>query len=300
MLTLFALGGVWGSSFLFIKVIVEDTGPLELVVGRMTFGAIAIAGCMVYMRRAPRVTPRLLGQMSVMSLFSNVIPFALIAWGEEHIESGTASLLNATVPIFTAVIAAAVLADERFTSGRLIGLALGFLGVAILTADDLSDVTDSNVLGQLAVVLAAVCYGGGAVYARTLLRGHDPVNLSILQVTLGALFAVPLAFVFAGGVPDTSLEPEAWASVVALGVFGTGFGYIAWLWLIEHTGSVRASLVTYIVPIIAVVLGWLVLDEGVGLQTLAGGAVIVAGVANVMRSGTPARRQARAVATESE
>ncbi len=287
---LLVLGCTWGASFLFIKVVVDDTGPLELVLGRMSFGLLAVSGFMVATKRRPQVTPKLLAQMSGMAILANVIPFGLIAWGEEHIPSGTASILNATVPIFTAAIAAGVLAEERFTAPRAAGLVLAFLGVAVLTGDDVLDITSSNVLGQLACVGAAACYGVGAVYARILLRGQDPVNLSFLQLGLGIVFTVPLLLVVMGGSPDVNVQPEAWASVVALGMLGTGFGYIGWLWLIENMGSVRASLVTYIVPIVAVVLGWLVLDESIGANTVAGGLLVVAGVASAMRGAVPARQ----------
>ena len=297
LVTLFVLGFVWGGSFLFIKVVVDETGPLELVAGRLFFGALAIWGYILVTRHRVIVTRKLLLQMSFMAVFSNMVPFALIAWGEEHIESGTASLLNATVPIFTAIVAAALLPDEHFTPGRVLGLLLGFLGVGVLTADGALDVTDSSVLGQLAVVLAALCYGFGAVYARTLLRGHDPVNLAVLQTTLGTLYTIPIMLAVSG-TPNYDLSPEAWASLVALGVFGTGFGYIAWLWMIDTVGSVRASLVTYVVPIVAVVLGWAVLDESIGLNTVIGGALIVAGVATVMRSPN-ARMREPAAATAS-
>lgn len=287
---LLILGCTWGASFLFIKVVVDDTGPLELVLGRLSFGLLAVGGFMLATRRRPQVTPKLLLQMSGMALLANILPFGLIAAGQEHIPSGTASILNATVPIFTAAIAAGALAEERFTAPRAAGLVLAFLGVAVLTGEDVLDVTSSSVLGQLAVVAAAGCYGVGAVYARILLRGQDPVNLAFLQLGLGVLFSVPLLLVVRGGSPDVNIQPEAWASVVALGMLGTGFGYIGWLWLIENIGSVRASLVTYIVPVIAVVLGWLVLDESIGVNTVAGGLLIVGGVASVMRGAAPVRQ----------
>jgi drug/metabolite transporter (DMT)-like permease len=289
MPVLLVLGCTWGASFLFIKVVVDDTGPLELVLGRMSFGLLAVGLFMVFTRRRPQATPRLILQMSGMAILANVIPFGLIGWGEEHISSGTASILNATVPIFTAAIAAGVLTEERFTAPRALGLMLAFIGVAVLTGEDVLDVTSSSVLGQLAVVGAAACYGFGAVYARILLRGQDPVNLAFLQLALGILFTVPLLLVVTGGSPDLSIQPEAWASVAALGMLGTGFGYIGWLWLIENLGSVRASLVTYIVPVVAVVLGWLVLDESIGVNTVAGGLLIVAGVASAMRGAAPVR-----------
>jgi drug/metabolite transporter (DMT)-like permease len=217
------------------------------------------------------------------------MPFWLISWGEQHINSGTASVLNSTVPIFTAVFAAAFLIEERFTSGRLIGLLLGFAGIIVLTGDDALHVTDADVLGQLAVVAAAACYGASAVYSRTLLRDNDPVTLSALQLAMGTLICVPLVIGLEGKPAYGSMGLDAWGSLLGLGLAGTGIAYIAYLWLIEHTGSVRASLVTYIVPVIALFLGWAVLDESLGLNVIAGAALIVFGVATVMRGQGPAR-----------
>lgn len=285
---LFALGGVWGASFLFIKVIVDEVSPLELVAGRLFFGMVVVGLFMAYRGLRLRATPRLVAQISVMALVSNIVPFGLIAWGQQHIDSGLASVLNSTVPIFTAAIAAAVLTEERFTPGRVAGLLLAFMGVAVLTGEDIVNVTESSVLGQLAVVGAAACYGVGAVYARTLLRADDPINLSMLQLIMGTLLMVPLVLVFQG-VPDHSLSLEATLSLVALGALGTGAGYIAYLWLIDNIGSVRASLVTYIVPLVGLLLGWLVLSEEIGASILLGAALIVAGVAVVMRGQAPAR-----------
>lgn len=291
---LFGLGGVWGASFLFIKVIVEETGPLELVAGRLFFGALAVGLFVLYRRVPVPVQPGLIAGAAVLALVGNVIPFALIAWGEEHIDSGTASVLNSTVPVFTAVFAAALLEEEHFTAARLGGLVLAMSGILVLTGDDVLHITDASVLGQLAVIAAAACYGIAAVLARTLLKSQDPVGLSILQLCMGTLLVIPILFVISG-TPDYSLSLEAALSLVALGVFGTGFGYIAFLWLIGNIGSVRASLVTYIVPVMGLLLGWLVLDESVGLNTVLGAMLIVVGVASVMRGQAPVRRSPPAV-----
>ncbi len=285
---LLALGCVWGASFLFIKVIVDEISPMELVAGRLFFGSVSIALFMLARRVRPPLSPLLIAQMSVMALVSNIMPFALIAWGEEHIDSGIASVLNSTMPIFTSVLAAAFLEEEKFTTGRLAGLLLGFVGVITLTGEGILNITDSSVIGQLAVIGAAACYGIGSIVSRKLLRAQDPMVLSSMQVTLGTIWCVPLVFVLEG-TPDYSLSVEAWLSLLALGVFGTGFGYIAYLWLIATTGSVRASLVTYVVPVVGLFLGWAVLDEGIGLNTLAGAALIVVGVAAVMRGQAPGR-----------
>jgi drug/metabolite transporter (DMT)-like permease len=288
---LLALGGVWGASFLFIKVIVEETGPLEVVTGRIFFGSVAVVAYVLFARQRLTVTPRLLSRVAVLAVLANILPFALISWGEEHIESGTASVLNATVPIFTAVVAAAALDEEYFTWPRRGGLLLGFIGVAVLTGTESLDVTDSSVAGQLAVVLAALCYGVAAVAMRSLLRESDAISLTALQLIVAFVIAVPLLFAVEGGRPDYGLSLEAYGSLLALGMLGTGAGYVAYVWLIDTIGSVRASLVTYIVPVLGLLLGWLVLDESVGWNTIAGFLLIIAGVATVMRGDGPGRRR---------
>jgi drug/metabolite transporter (DMT)-like permease len=294
---LLGLGCIWGASFLFIKVLVDETGPMEVALGRLGFGAlIVIAYALLARRPMPKLTPGLIARVSVVSLIATLVPFSLIAAGEEHIDSGTASILNATMPIFTSVFAAILLTEEHLTPARLGGLLLGFIGVGVLTGDDVFNLTDADVLGELAVVGAAACYGIGAVLLRNILRTGDPVSITVLQVNLAALYSVPVTFAVTGGTPNYDLSLEAWGSLLGLGLFGTGVAYILYNWLIENTGSVRASLVTYIVPVIAVVLGWIVLDESIGLNTVAGGLLIIAGVASVMRGQAPGRRQAVAVA----
>jgi len=294
---LLLVGVIWGSSFLFIEVLTEETGATEVVTGRLFFGMLAIGGYMLATRQRVPLAPKLLAQVSVLAVLSNIIPFALISWAQEHIESGTAAVLNATMPVFTSVFAAALLQEERFTLPRVFGLVLAVCGVAVLTGDGVTDITDSSVLGQLAVVLAAMCYGLGAVYSRNLLATNEPIGLSILQVTIACILSVPLMLAVTGGAPTYSLSAEAWASLLALGILGTGVAYVLYLWLIEQVGSVRASLVTYIIPIVAVFLGWAVLDETVGLNTILGGLLIVAGVASVLRGQVPTRDRAEDMPT---
>ncbi|MBI2914231.1 MAG: DMT family transporter [Chloroflexi bacterium] len=291
--TLLILGGVWGASFLFIKVVVEETSPMELVAGRLLFGALAI-GLVMVLRRTPLPRrPSLLGKVCLMALMSNVVPFLLIAWAEVHIASGTASVLNSTMPLFTALFAAAFLAEEHFTAARLAGLMAGFLGVVVLAGSDVVHITDSDVLGQMAVVAAAACYGFGAVFARTLLRSEEPLTLSGLQLLAGTVMAMPLLLALEGA-PDYSLSLEAWLSLVTLGVVGSGLAYVAYLWLVDHVGSVRTSLVTYVIPVVGLLLGWAVLDEQIGINTGAGAALIILGVAAVMRGQLPAPHRAPA------
>jgi drug/metabolite transporter (DMT)-like permease len=280
---LLLLGSVWGASFLFIKVVVEETSPLALVQGRITFGALAVVAVMaVGGHGSGKASPSLLAKVAGLAILNNIVPFLLISWGEIHIDSGTASVLNSTMPLFTALFATVVLVDERLTWLRLSGLLVGFLGVAVLAGGDITDVTDSGVLGQMAVVGAAACYGAGAVYARTLLHSEDPLNLSRLQLVVGALILAPALFAV-DGVPNYNLSVEAWLSLITLGVMGTGFAYIAYLWLLSAIGSVRTSLVTYIIPIVGLVLGAAVLNESIGVNSVLGCGLIILGVTTVIQ-----------------
>lgn len=287
------IGSIWGSSFLFMKVLLDDISPIEIVAGRLFFGALAI-GVFVAWRRLPlRLSPTLVLQVSLVAVISNIIPFGLIAWGEENVDSGIAGVLNSTMPIFTAILAAMFLAEEKITPMRLGGIALGFVGVLTLTGDDIVNVTDSGVLGQLAIIGAAACYGIGAVYTRSLLGSNDPVTLAALQITMGLVLTVPLVFLIEGS-PGYGMSAESVLSLLGLGVLSTGAAYILFYWLIDNIGSVRSSLVTYVVPVVALILGWLVLDEGIGLNVILGAALIIGGVASVIRGQAPS--SVRAVA----
>ncbi len=228
--------------------------------------------------------------VAVWALVGIVIPFILIAWAEEHIDSGTASVLNSSMPLFTVLFAAIFLIEEQLTPARVAGLGIGFVGVIVLTGGDVYDLRDSAVLSQLAVVGAAACYGAGAVYARSLLKEDDPVGLTGGQLVLGTLLVLPIMLVVRG-TPDYSLSVEAWLSLLALGVLGTGIAIIIYLWLVDNVGSVRSSLVTYIIPVVGLFLGWAVLNESIGINTVLGCVLIIVGVAAVMRGQAPSSQR---------
>jgi drug/metabolite transporter (DMT)-like permease len=280
LVLLLVLSLVWGASFLFIKVVVEDTSPIPLVQARMVLGALTMVAVMVWRRLSLTAPPGFLLKVAALAVISNIIPFLLISWGEIHITSGLASVLNSTTPLFTVLFAAILLTQERLTPLALMGLLVGFVGVIVLTGRDVLDFTRADVLGQLAVVAASACYGLGAVFARSLLRAKDPLSLAGLQLVLGSVVMAPVLFA-SGGVPDYSLSVQAWGSLLALGVLGTGLAYIIFLWLLEASGPVKASMVTYIIPIVGLLLGWAVLGESIGLNTVLGAALIIIGVAMV-------------------
>ena len=277
---LVALGGLWGASFLFIKVVVDETAPIELAVGRILFGAFALAP-VVWMRglRLSR-RPRLLADLLVLAVFASAVPFILISWAELHIDTGIASVLNSTMPLWTALFASMFLADEQLTPLTVLGLLVGFGGVAVLSGGDFTDLRGDGLLGHLAVVGAAASYGATAVFARARLQAEDRVTIQAMQLAMAAVLLIPLSLAVEGA-PALDLSTKAWLAWLTLGAVNTGVAGVVYYWLIKHVGSVRTSLVTYIIPTVGLLLGALVLDEKLGLNALLGAALIVAGVAMV-------------------
>lgn len=276
-LVLAALGGVWGGSFLFIKVIVEETSPFTLVAGRLTLGALPVVALAFIRRPAVSAPPSLLPKAAVLAALGNALPFLLISWGEQRIDSGVAAVLNSTMPLWTALVTAAVLPRERLSPTATLGLVASFAGVAVLTGGRIAHLTDGATLGNLAVVAAAALYAISLVFARATLSREDPLLVTALQLSLGAAMMWPLAIAVSGGAPDLGVSARVWASWLALGVLGTGIANVGYLWLVNEVGVVT-STVTYIPPVVGLALGAALLDEPVGLSSVAGAALILAGV----------------------
>ncbi len=276
------LGLIWGSSFLFIKIGVETLPPFTLVTLRLLFGALLL-GAVIVAAREPlpreRATYRHLATLGILSI---VIPFSLITWGEQHIDSGLASILNATTPLFTIVVASLALHDEPITINRLAGLLVGFTGVIVIVSRGLGGGggDGSSILGELAVAMASLSYGLGGVYARRYVRGIRPMTIGLGQVVSGLLVTAPLALLLDRPL-EISLRPEAAFSVVWLGLLGSGVAYLIFYRILAHWGATRASLVTYILPIVGVVLGVAVRGEQVDARILGGTVLVIGGVALV-------------------
>jgi drug/metabolite transporter (DMT)-like permease len=235
-------------------------------------------GVVAYRKEAlPRqLTPW--AHLTVMAIVSNIAPYFLFAWGEQHISSGLAGVLNATTPLFTLLLAIST-HTERLTVPRVIGLALGFLGVVVLAAPWHDGGVGSSLLGVGAALLASASYAASYVYARRFLsaRQLSPLVLSTGQMVTGAVLLGALA-------PGVALQPmtlttSVVVSVVVLGVVGTGIAYVLNYRLIADEGATVASTVTYLLPIVAVLLGLLVLSEPVGWNVAAGALIVLLGVA---------------------
>jgi drug/metabolite transporter (DMT)-like permease len=247
------------------------------VAARLALAALIL---IVALRALGRPFPRdrkLWGAYAVMGFLSGALPYVLISWGEQYIHSSLAALLQATMPIFTVLLALFLADDERLSWTVVLGVVLGFLGVVVLMLPDLRHGLQANLLGQSAIVASSLSYAGATVFARNQLRGQPPLTSTMGQLTMGALFTLPLSLLI--DRPFT-LSPSliAIAAWLALTILGTVVAYVIYYALIDRTSATFVSTVTYIIPIVGLILGALVLDEPVTVNLLISLALIIMGV----------------------
>lgn len=276
---LFALALIWGISFLFIKIAVEDVSPATLVFGRLALSVLTlalIAACRPSLAAGWR---RYLGYGLLIGTINNAIPFLLISWGETHIASGVASILNASTPLFTVVLAQFWIgsAHESLTLRRSTGVLIGFLGVAVLigpAALNLGEGSMAQTLGELAVLIAAAAYAVGALMSKRY-AGSAPLAAPLTMQAGALLVVTPVALLWE---PPTHLPSlAAFACIVELGVVGTALAYLLYFWLIHHVGPTRTALVTYLLPCTALLWGMIFLGERVSWNSLAGLLLVLLG-----------------------
>lgn len=272
---------VWGASFLFIKVGLEGMSPAQVVMGRLSAGASVLVLVSLLTRRPLPRDPGVWGHMLVVALLLCVVPFLLFCWAETRISSGLASIYNATTPLMTMLVALAALPSERPTRTRLAGLLVGFAGVVLVLGPWGFDGRGGSgaVAGQLACLGATACYGTATVYLRRFVSplGLPAVTVATVQVGLGALVMLVAApFVAASPV---HLTPRVVASVLTLGALGTGLAYVWLTNIVVGWGATNASTVTYLTPLVGVVLGVALLGETVSWNQPIGALVVVLGIA---------------------
>ena len=275
-----ALGLIWSSSFLWIKIGVQEIGPMALVAFRMLFGALTawIIGSFQKVTW-PRDGKTWL-TFAIIGPASLAIPIFFISWGEQTIDSAVASILNATVPLFTIVIAHFWLHDDKMTLPKVLGLLTGFAGVVILLSEDLTAGASNSVIGQGAVILASLFYAGSAVAARKFTQHVQGVVRGAMPLFTSAIFMWILAPLFEKPFLVPSL-PITWVAALWLGILGSGLAVIMFYYLLHEIGPTRTTLVTYLFPLGGVILGVLFLDEHLSWQLLAGTALIVSSLAIV-------------------
>jgi drug/metabolite transporter (DMT)-like permease len=277
LLLLLAL--LWGSSFFFYKILVAVLPPVTVVLGRVGIAAIAMNLWLLAQGAGMPRQARLWARFLLLGLLNTVIPFILIAWGETRISSGMASILNATTPIFMVAVAHFGTHDEKLSWGKIAGIVLGIVGVVVLVGRD-AFADGGTIWGALAVIGASCAYGFGGVYSRRF-RDLPPIQAATGQITGGAILLLPLSLL--ADHPWTLPMPggTVWASLLAIALVNTALAYFVYFKMVATVGVTYISLVTFLIPIIALLLGAGFLDESVTAQALAGMAIIALGLAAI-------------------
>jgi drug/metabolite transporter (DMT)-like permease len=274
---LLVLAAVWGASYLFIKVAVEDIAPAPMMSARTLLAAAVLLSYVVWRFGRERAVAELRGAWRhcvVLGILNAALPFWLIAWGEQHIDSGLAAVVQASVPIFNAILVLRFLPHERLTLPRAAGLAIGIVGVAVVTGIHPEGGTVA-IVGALAVVLSSLSYASAGVYGQRAVSGTAGPVLAAGSMLAAGLILLPLA---AFQLPASTPSLEAIGSVLALSLAGTALAQLILFRMLALHGSARLSLVTYLMPGFALLYGALILDEAITWATLAGLALILGGV----------------------
>ena len=278
-LVFITLGAIWSSSFLWIKIGVQEIGPMALTAFRMLFGAVTAVAIGVYQKvEWPRDLKTWL-IFAVLGPASLAVPIFFISWGEQTIDSAVASILNATTPLFTIFIAHFVLQDDKMTVQKTLGLLIGFVGTVVLLSEDLAVGAQSSVIGQAAVILASIFYAGSAVFGRKFTQHVEGTARGAMLLLTSAIFMW-----IVGPLAEKPFEfpslPLTWIAILWLGILGLGLAVLMLWYLIHEVGPTRATLVTYLFPVGGVILGVLFLNEHLSWQLLAGTLLIILVVVN--------------------
>jgi drug/metabolite transporter (DMT)-like permease len=293
---LLIVAGIWGASYLFIKVAVREIEPTAMMDLRLIFAAAVLLPVLALRlgTRGAAAELRTTGAGAfILGVTNMAVPFVLIAWGEKHIDSGVAAIANATVPIFVALLAIRFNPGERVRGWRLVGVALGLVGVGVLTGLHPQGGW-WGVAGTLAVVVASLSYASANLFAQHRFPETGPLVITTASTLAAALVLLPFALF---QLPDAVPSWKAIASVAALGIAGTALALLFFYAMLNRYGASRSSLVTYLLPPFALVYGVVFLDERVALNAVLGLLLILAGVALGSGFLQLARRRTTAPAT---
>jgi drug/metabolite transporter (DMT)-like permease len=272
------VAGIWGASFMFIKIAVDEIEPVTMMALRLLLAALVLVPFLMLRRGAANAIADLrtagLG-LVLLGLINNALPFTLIAWGEKYVDSSVAAIANAPVPIFVALLAIKFRASERATGFRLAGILLGFLGVGVLVGFH-PEGGWWAVAGTLAIVFAALLYATSNLFAQARYGQTSPLVIVAGSTLAGALMLIPLSLF---RLPEETPSAAALASVAALGILGTAVALLFYYRMLVLYGAGRASLVTYLIPPVAVFYGVVFLGETLHANAIAGLVLILAGVA---------------------
>lgn len=283
------VGLIWGSSFLLIRVGVEEIAPFQLVFIRTGIAAVGLNLVMLLRGKRYPANLRALLPLLIIGIGNTALPFSLITWGEKSVESGLASVLQASASLFTLVIAHFTFADERITLQKALGLLLGFIGVIVLASRSWADgqLVTGNFVGQLAIIGASLCYATFTTYSRKVIQNRfEPIVVSAGAMTAAAVvsgIAMLMAPLFGGqpATPLADLSGEVLNSALVLGLVNTFVAYLFYYWIVQELGAARASMVTYVVPAVGLALGVIFLNELLDLRLIIGAGLIFLAIAVV-------------------
>lgn len=271
----FSLSIVWGTSFFWIKIGLQEVGPATVVFFRVFFATLGlIVFFLVGRRKFPLKTWWL---FLFLGFFNVAFPFLLISWSEEHISSGLASILNSTQPLATALVATIFIQEELMTWQRGLGLVVGFSGVLVLMSNRANGVLSGQMIGVLSMIVAVFSYASSAVFARINNKNVSPESQALGQMSFSLIFVLPAMLVMDAPFKLPQL-PISYLAFTWLGLLGSCFAAIVWYQLLDEIGPSRVSMTTYLLPLIGVALGALVLHETVDWRLLAGGILIILGI----------------------
>jgi drug/metabolite transporter (DMT)-like permease len=279
-LLLLTLSVLWGATFFFWKVLVEYLPPFTAVFGRVAIAALVLGLVLALRGEMLPLTRAAWQRFAIMAALNNVIPFALIAYGETAIASGLASILNAATPLFTVLIAHVLTTDEKLTPLRVLGIGLGFLGVVVLVGPHMLGGLAANLLAETACLLAAIAYAFAGVYGRRL-GGMPALTAATGQLVAATLLMLPLVIVVDRPRRLASPPGVIWASLVATAVLCTAAGYPVYFRLLAIAGATNLLLVTFLLPITSLLLGAVLLGEAITPDALLGMALIGLGLASI-------------------
>ncbi len=271
------VGLIWSSSFMWIKIALNEVSPVTLVAFRIglgfLFGAIVVAIQKVKLPRDFKEWKPFI----VIGITNFALPFFLISWGEQTVDSSVASIIDSTVPLFTIVLAHFLLNDDKMNLSKVLGLLIGFMGVVILLSKNIGN-SSGNLLGEGAIVLASLCYAGSAVYIRKTTQNTPRILRSTGPMFFAAIIMWSTVFITEGQLPIPMFK-MTWVALLFLGIVGSGFAFILVFYLIHEIGPTRTTMVTYIFPLGGIILGVIVLHEQITWQLITGGILIIASLA---------------------
>jgi drug/metabolite transporter (DMT)-like permease len=279
---LLILSVLWGGSFFFIGIAVHSVTPMTLVFLRVTLAAIFLWAWRIMRRDTLALPIDMVVALFVLALLNNVMPFVAFAWAQRTIPSGLASILNATTPLWSVIVAHVLTRDEKATPAKVVGVLLGLAGVAVMIGAGLLGHLGADVPAQLACLGAAASYAFASVYGRRFhAAGVTPIAVSTGQFTASATLLLPLVLLFEPPWHASAPSGQAWAALIGLAFFSTAIAYILYFRLLASAGATNSLLVTFLIPVTAILLGTLFLGERLAPRHFAGIALIGLGLAAI-------------------